>query len=131
VHDFNLSFSPTGVLWTTRLPDDNPLLINFQAAEATLVADIDLLDYGTIPNALALGPAVPATVHYDLRWRGPISREVNVRDTDHGFRGLFMENSATLTWTASRAGFTFASDAANTSKSLFAQLGQESNGIFF
>ena len=64
-------------------------------------------------------------------WSGPISRIVSVRDNDQGFRGQFMENTATLTWSASRAGFTFASDPANTSTSLFAQLGQESNGIFF
>jgi hypothetical protein len=54
VHDFNPGFSVNGVLWTTQLPDDNPLLINFDAAEATLIADIDLLDCGNAPNALAL-----------------------------------------------------------------------------
>jgi hypothetical protein len=107
------------------------LLINFDAAEATLIADLDLVDYGNIPNAVALGAAVPATVNYQVRWSGPISRLVSVADKDHSFRGQFMENTASLTWSASRLGFTFASDPANTSKSLFAQLGQESNGIFF
>ena len=53
VHDFHTLFSPSGVPWTTTLPDDNPLLLNFDAAEATLIADIDMLDYGNIPNALA------------------------------------------------------------------------------
>jgi hypothetical protein len=107
------------------------LLVNFEAAEATLIADLDMLDYGTIPNAVALGPAIPAAVSYELRWSGPISREVSVRDPDQGFRGLFKENNVSLAWSASRAGFKFVSDAANTSKSVFAQLGRESNGIFF
>jgi hypothetical protein len=90
-----------------------------------------VLDYSNVPNGLSLGAAIPATVSYELRWNGPVSREISVRDTDHGFRGLFKENAATLTWSASRAGFTFASDPATTAKTLFAQLGQESNGIFF
>ena len=110
---------------------DNPLLINFDTGEATLIADIDLLDYGSIPNGLSLGPAVPANVTYEVRWSGPISRDIMVQDTMNGFRGEFKENQATLRWSASRAGFTFASDPANTSMSSFAQLGQESNGIFF
>ena len=80
---------------------------------------------------MVLGAAVPANVNYEVRWSGPISRLVSVRDTDHTFRGQFMENTASLTWSASRLGFTFASDPATTSTSLFAQLGQESNGIFF
>lgn len=112
------------------MPDDNPLLINFDEAEATLIADLDVLDYTNIPNALSLGAAVPADLTYELRWSGPITREVGFRDATNGFRGLYLENQAALSWTASRAGFTFASDPANTSTSVFAQLGRESNGIF-
>lgn len=114
-----------------RLPHDNPLLIDFEEAEATLIADLDVLDYTTVPNAIALGPAVPAGVTFELRWSGPVTREVSVSDSDHGFRGLFKENSAIVSWSATRAGFQFVSDAANSSKSVFAQLGRESNGIFF
>jgi hypothetical protein len=132
VYDFHSVFStPSGVLWTTPLPRDNPLLINFDDGEATLIADLDLLDYGNFPNALALGAGVPADVTFEVRWSGPISRMVSVQDAAHGFRGQFLENAATLSWTASRAGFMFASDPASTSTSSFAQLGQESNGIFF
>jgi hypothetical protein len=113
------------------LPDDNPLLIDFDGAEATMLADLDVLDYTTVPNALALGPAVPAAVRFEVRWSGPVTRIVSVRDQDHGFRGLFKENSATLSWSATRAGFSFVSDPANTSSSVFAQIGRESNGLFF
>jgi hypothetical protein len=82
-------------------------------------------------DAGTLAPAVPATVSYELRWNGPVTREISVRDTDYGFRGLFKENTVSLTWSASRAGFKFVSDAANTSTVLFAELGRESNGVFF
>jgi hypothetical protein len=131
VHDFNPGFSPNGVLWTLRLPDDGLLLNDFSAGEATLIGDLDLSDYTKIPNSLALGAGVPAGVTFELRWRGPISRELSLQDTDHGFRGTFRENKATLTFSASRDGFKFVSDAANTSKSVFAQLAREANGIFF
>jgi hypothetical protein len=114
-----------------RLPDDNPLLVDFEAGEATLIADIDLLDYTKVPNARALGPAVPAGVSYEVRWSGPSSRDISVKDADHGFRGRFVENKATLAFTASQAGFKFVSDPASTSTTVFAQLGRESNGIFF
>src|SRR5262249_46977609 len=81
VYDFHpVSFTPSGVLWTTPLPDDNPLLLNFDAAEATMIGDLDLLDYGKFPNALALGAGVPADVSFEMRWSGPISRTVSVGD---------------------------------------------------
>jgi hypothetical protein len=113
------------------LPKDNPLLVNFDAAEATLLADLDVTDYTKIPNSLALGAGVPAAITYELRWSGPITREASVRDAANGFRGLFLEDQATMSFLASEAGFKFVSDAANTSTSVFAQIGQESNGVFF
>ena len=113
------------------LPDDNPLLLDFEAGEATLIADLDLADYTSIPNSFALGAGVPAEVTYEVRWTGPIARDISVRDTANGFRGQFPENTATLAWSASRAGFKFISDSADTSTSVFAQLGRERNGVFF
>jgi hypothetical protein len=118
-------------LWTTPLPSDNALIVDFDSAEAKVIGDLDLGDYTKIPNSLSLGAAVPANVTFELRWSGPVTREASVRDATNGFRGLFKENSATLTFSATRAGFKFVSDAANTSKSVFAQVGRESNGIFF
>jgi hypothetical protein len=110
-----------------RLPRDNPLIIDFPAGEATLIADLDVLDYTSIPNAVRLGPAVPAEVTYELRWSGPIARDITFQDTDRRFRGRFLENKVTLAWSASRAGFKFVSDDANTSTSVFAELARESN----
>ena len=73
---------------------------------------------------------MPAAITYELRWRGPIKREASVLDAENGFRGLFKENQATLTWSASQTGFRFVSDAVNTSTTVFAQLGREANGVF-
>jgi hypothetical protein len=131
VHDYSPGFSPNGLFWVMRLPDDNPLLVDFESAEATLIADLDVLDATKVANSLSLGAAVPAEVTYELRWRGSVKREASVRDETNGFRGLFMENNATIAWSASQTGFKFVSDAASTTTTLFAQLGRESNGIFF
>jgi hypothetical protein len=60
-----------------------------------------------------------------------ISRDINFQDSDRRFRGRFLENNATLAWSASRAGFKFVSDAASSSTSVFAELARESNGLFF
>jgi hypothetical protein len=89
------------------------------------------LDYTKIPNAVSLGAAVPAAVNFEVRWLGPIARDIAFQDSDRGFRGQFRENKATLAWSASRAGFTFVSDPASTSTTVFAELARESNGIFF
>jgi len=121
---------PNGVFWTVLVEDDS-VQVDFAAGEATVNDDIDVLDYTSIPNSFALGPAVPSAVTYELLWRGPITRDITVRDTANGFGGQFLENKASLAWSASRAGFKFVSDSANTSTSVFAQLGRESNGIFF
>jgi hypothetical protein len=119
------------VFWTVRLPNETGLLIDFDAAEATLTADLDVLDYTKLPNARALGPAVPAAVTYEVIWGVPSKRVVSVADKAHGFRGSFVENTASLAWSASQPGFKFVSDAANASTSVFAQLGRERNGLFF
>ena len=79
-----------------RLPRDNPLAIDFDAGEAILIADLDVLDDTTVPNALNLGPAVPTNVTFEVRWSGPINRDITVQDAANGFRGEFKENQATL-----------------------------------
>jgi hypothetical protein len=113
------------------LSDDDVLLVDFEAGEATLIVDIDVLDHTKKENAFVLGPAVPAALTYEVRWRGPTKRDITVQDANNGFRGRFLENQATLSLSVSQAGFKFVSDPANTSTSVFAQLGREFNGIFF
>ena len=96
-----------------------------------LDADLDVLDYAKLGNGLSLGPAVPAAVTYEIVWTDPITRDITVRDTANGFSGRFLENRASITWSASQVGFSFVSDVADTSTTVFAELGRERNGIFF
>lgn len=92
--------------------------------------DQAVMDFGSIPNALANGSSVPATVTYDLEWSDVLQR-TQVRDDTKGYAGLFLQTNATITWTAQAAnGFTFSSHAGGQSTA-FAQLGHEHNGVFF
>jgi hypothetical protein len=92
-------------------------------------------DFGSIPNAITngavSGPPVDATVSFDLEWSGVTAQAV-IANAKQGFAGDFFLTGATLSWSASNAnGFSFASDPASTSNSVFAMLGHERNGRFF
>jgi hypothetical protein len=118
------------------------------------VRNLDVLDYASngFASIVSIGPQwqtayVPATVSFDVVWNGPVTRRVNVQDMANDFAGEFNENQATVTWSAkSGSGFSFTSSPGNFSTSLpevpgvngltaplnfFAQVGHESNGIFF
>lgn len=112
------------------MPNDS-VRVNFGAGEASIkVADLDLEDYGNIVNALMDGPSVPAMASYHIRWHG-VNRVDEVSDPVNHFQGRFIENSATIEWSASEEGFTFVSDPADTTTTEFALIGRERNGVFF
>jgi hypothetical protein len=120
-----------GVFWTAPLPDHSAQ-VEFGKGEAVLrVTDLPLRDFFTIPKDLMQGNFVPATASFEAVWSGPITQRLRIRDAANGFAGLFLANQATLAWSASEAGFNFVSDAANTSTTVFAQIGHERNGSFF
>jgi hypothetical protein len=95
------------------------------------VSGLAIEDYGTLGNALSEGASVPATVSFDVTWSGPVTQRLNVTDAAHTFAGEYAVNQAKASFSASESGFTFTSNAASTSTSLFAQTGHERNGIFF
>jgi hypothetical protein len=116
--------------------------VHFGEGKASLtIKDFALTDWKTTGNSLTmgklLGPGVDATVSLEINWSG-VTRKVKVRDAKVGFAGRFLETGATMTWSASQKkqfdspdGFTFVSDAAKTTKTNFAQIGRERNGVFF
>ena len=94
------------------------------------MANPAIRDFTSIPNALSHGSSTPATVSFHLRWSG-VTKRVKTRDVVNGFAGGFIENNATLEWSAQKDNFLFVSDPANTSTSAFAEVGHERNGVFF
>jgi hypothetical protein len=138
LHDFNPGFgAPVNapgdrVFWIAAVPEDSIRKDNPGAGKAELrVNNLAIRDFGNIGNALAQGSSVAATVSFDVVWTGHPTRHVNVADAAHGFAGTYVETQATVTWSARENGFTFTSNAASTSTSLFAETGHERNGTFF
>ena len=96
-------------------------------AEASYrVHGMKMPDYGSITNALAGGPSVPARASFDVEWSGPANR-ASWHTSDFTFEG--MQTNATIEWSASEAGTTWQSHAAGqTLESAF--VGIDRNGVF-
>lgn len=91
--------------------------------------DLDLVDAFTVQNALLEGPTVPGRVTFDVQWMatGPVTP---MRNDDHGYAGDFRQSRATVAWSAATDTSEFVSAPAATSKSVFAFIGRERNGVF-
>ena len=94
------------------------------------MSDLETRDFHDLVNTLHRGPSVPADVSFLIRWSGVTAR-VKVRDDTNQFVGRFIEDTATVSWSAKQKDFKFVSDPASTSTSLFAEIGRERNGVFF
>jgi len=123
IHDFNAGIPPSGLFWTAPVPM-NSVEIDLGRVRASFhVTNFPLVD--TIPS-----PNPAATVSFDMEWSGKTAMLI-VNDFVNGFGGDYSECSATIEWTAQEPGFTFASNAASTSTTRFAEIGRERNGRFF
>lgn len=111
---------------------DGAVGVNFGAGRASLdVVNLEVEDDHDVVNALLDGPSKEAVASFHVRWGGTVKR-VKIRDPKAGFAGDFIENSATIEWSARvEDGVTYRSDAASTSTSAFAEIGHERNGRFF
>ncbi|HEV8623646.1 MAG TPA: hypothetical protein VG034_04255 [Acidimicrobiia bacterium] len=92
--------------------------------------NLDLDDAFNVQNNLAGGPTVPGRVTFDVEWTaaGPATP---MRNKDHGFVGEFRPCRATVAWSGSTDTSKFTSAAAGSSKSVFAFIGRERNGVFY
>jgi len=93
------------------------------------MTNLEMEDYGDIVNAVLDGPSVDGTVSFDVRWSGVLKR-LTVRNEAQSFVGRFIEDVATIEWSARVPGFSFVSDPASTSKVVAAQIGHEKSGVF-
>lgn len=136
IHDFNpgtIDSGPAkGLFWTSHIATRE---VHVDLDEASAVMRVDQLnveDYGTLRNALLDGPSDPATVSFVMHWGGVRAR-LHVRDLVEHFDSDRIEGTATATWSAvvPSKRFSFESDPAATSTSVFADIGAERNGLFF
>src|SRR6266550_7562398 len=136
IHDFNPGTIDSGpakcLFWTMHIPSHD-VHVDLARPTATMrVTNADVEDYHTLKNAILDGPSDPASVSFAIRWHG-VKARVEVQDFELGFAGRFIEDSATVRWSASvpSTGFSFRSDPAATSQTTFAEIGSERNGVFF
>ncbi len=127
MHDFNPGFSPTGVFWTLPVAPDSAQGEVDNAAIGLRVTDAAVGDYHDVANAIRQGRSVPATLSYDLRWSGATA-VYDLRNAEQRFAVRGAEATATMTWRAETDEFKFASSP---SRSVFAVVGNERNGVFF
>lgn len=96
------------------------------------VNNLAVRDFTTVANSLRNGSSVAATVSFDAYWSPPTKgNSIQVTDATHGFKGTYIQDTATIEWSVSESGFTFTSNPASTSTIVFSEVGQEQNGIFF
>jgi len=133
VHDFNPGIDGTGLFWTVALPPGSVQVTPGNGRASMVGENITVSDFFNIPNSLlhgAIVPPVPATVSFVAHWGG-MGTVVKLRDKVNGFVGDFLENSASIVWSASSAGLLYQSGPEDTSISVFAEVGHERNGRFF
>lgn len=145
IHDFNPGVPKppdpsAGLFWTAPIRMSSVAIDLGEATASLHLEDFLTKDFFTNRNNwITTIPPVDAIVSYTIRWSGALAR-VDVVDlentgltTNHRFAGRFIEGTATVEWSVSvpSMGFTFESDPADTSKSQFAEIGHERNGVFF
>ena len=118
------------MFWTIRVPDDS-VEVDLDDARASIdLRDVEIRDFFNFPNFLNGGPSVPADVSFHVRWSG-VNQRTHLHDNQKKFDAQLIVDTATMAWSAHRKDFTFESDPAHTSFSLFAAIGRERNGVFF
>ena len=96
------------------------------------VTELEVEDYGDLCNALSDGASVEAEVSFDVRWSSPMGRaRIRNAAADQRFTGLFSQTNASVEWSAEAEGFEFNSDPASSSTVVYAEVGEERNGVFF
>ncbi len=94
--------------------------------------DVPVLDHGQIANAISgMGPdPKPATVSFRVEWSGG-DGVVLIGNGAQGFGGQFLRGRGQMEWSATVGDYHFESAPLASSSSSFAQIGRESNGVFF
>ena len=131
MNDFNPGIAPSGLFWTVAVPD-NSVDVHPGAGTARLaLADFQTRDFHTIGNSILGGPSDPAIVSFEMVWAGHGQSLVQTDGSTFSFDSVI--STVTVEWSAlnEATGMRFQSDPASTSRSEFAAVGHEKNGVFF
>jgi hypothetical protein len=129
------------LFWTIPI-EPNSLQIELEEGRASMhMVDVPVPDTHDLANNLTNGHGltnppiapiapVPATVSFDVKWSGVISRAAIVNEAQN-FKGDFVKTGSTIKWSAAQNGFFFESEEPNPARNVGAVFGSERNGVFF
>jgi hypothetical protein len=87
-------------------------------------------DYHEFISSITGGPSDAGVVSFDIEWSASQDRR-QLGSAAGSFSAGVVFNTATVAWRGETAAARYVSDPAATSVSLFAEVGRESNGVFF
>jgi len=140
-HSWDAGISESRVFWTTPLPPGTAK-VDLAGGTASLKAKniCSVFDAFTVANSFSpdrsLGFVSGIINSLDIEWSGVTKSFPGIHDSANHFMGNFFQiGSVTIAVTATTPvstghGFRFVSDPASTIVN-FAQIGSESNGVFF
>ena len=141
IHDYNPGIATNGLFWLISAPRDVVQVDPGGGTASLRMIDVPVMDFHDLANALTNGNGlvnppvppiapVPATVSFDIEWRGVIERAIVTND-DLDFTGQYVRTGATIQWSSKQAGFEFVSEPPNPARNLYSVVGHERNGVFF
>jgi hypothetical protein len=130
IHDNNPGITQSGLFWTIRVPD-KALRYDASSGTASLkVQNVRLFDHYHVANALAGGPSDKVVASFVASWKAT-GKPTKVENEADDFSGMFREAVSTIEWESQGSGFSYKSDPAKTSSTVFSEIGTERNGAFF
>lgn len=129
IHDFSPGISEAGLFWTVPVHPETVAFTEDLSTVSFRVPSMGTVDAFNLPNALAEGPTVPATVSFEVVWTasGPTR---SLESEAHDFAGDFRPATAAVAWTGSSERGHYQSDPPETSETIYALVGRERNGAF-
>ncbi len=129
IHDFSPGVSETGLFWTVPVAPETVVFDDALDSVSLRIPSLDMPDAFNLANSLAEGPTVPGNVAFEVVWTATGAAK-SVRSDAHGFAGEFRDAQATVAWTGRTPNTRYQSDPAEGSKTVFARVGRERNGVF-
>jgi hypothetical protein len=130
VHDYAPPISPSGLFWLVPLPPAAASADVARGTAALRVSNLTMPDTKDNEHSIVGGPSVPATVSFDVEWDSPIAR-ATLRNEAERWGGDFVETQSRVALSARQEGFTYQSDPAGTSTTVWGVVGRQRSGVFF
>jgi len=130
IHDYEPGIQSNGVFWTVAV---SPAALQHDLGRGTAsfrLKNYPIKDWTDFAQSLAQLTSRPAVVSFDLRFLEPDKR-YTVKNESEQFVYDFVTTKSTIVWSADQDDFHFVSDGPDPSKSVFASLGRERNGVYF